>query len=162
MDEIERFQGLPDVVADGTEQGVAYHMLGNAVQRAQAHRELYTLDAIIGLATATTVVPASVRLVGALARSGVLATGRGQRFEPIVDDPVAAMTYRETPPTQRWRYTPGPRPDGTSISPTWAVGRSEGRGRSDDLPGTEFYPTQDQEQAVAIHQPMAPSRRRED
>ncbi len=31
--EIERSQGLPDVVADGTEQGVAYHMLGNAVQR---------------------------------------------------------------------------------------------------------------------------------
>ena len=27
---------------------------------------------------------------------------------------------------------------------------------------TEFYPTQDQEQAVVIHQPMAPSRRRED
>ncbi len=118
MDEIERFQGLPDVVADGTEQGVAYHMLGNAIQRAQAHRELFTLDVIIGLANATTVVPESVRLVGALARSGVVATGSGQRFEPLVNDPTAAVLCRETPPTQRWRYTPGPRSDETSISPT--------------------------------------------
>ncbi len=78
MDEIGRFQGLPDVVADGTEQGVAYHMLGNAIQRAQAHRELFTLDVIIGLANATTVVPESERPIGALARSGERGVGDGQ------------------------------------------------------------------------------------
>ena len=46
VEEVEKLQGLPDVVADGTEEGIAYYMLGNAIQRAQAHREIFTLDAI--------------------------------------------------------------------------------------------------------------------
>ncbi len=175
VEEVAKLQGLPDVVADGTEQGVAHYMLGNAVQRAQAHRELCTLDAVVGVATGRMIVSERTRLADALRRSEIRETDAGQRFELMVEDPMRALAERvhpETPPTQRWRFSPGPRPDGSTISPTCGMGsassgKTGGSGSPlkeewGELPETQIYPTQEQELADATQQPMAPTNRREE
>ena len=95
---------------------------------------------------------------GALRRSGTDEVDFGQRFEPIVGDPTDVLeVVPDTPPTQRWHCSPGPNPDGIGISPTRAMD-----GRAIELQETQIYPTQEQEQAVTVQQPMAPTGRRED